>query len=68
VYLQEWDILTPEDTDLILGLDEESTGSVGDWSGLDTLQSIHPLDFADSLSSVGHFLGVISCRYMLLRY
>ena len=51
--MQQWTILTEEGTELILDdLEEESAESIGDWSGLGTLQSIHPLDFADALSSV----------------
>ena len=36
----------------MLGLGKESSEYLGDWSGFDSLRYIHPLDFADSLSSV----------------
>eukprot|EP00249_Psilotum_nudum_P020327 c27657_g1_i3 orf=99-1790(+) len=45
-----WDTVSPEAVDLVLDeLEEEISESAGDWAGFETLQSVHPIHFAEQL-------------------
>ncbi|KAH7289158.1 hypothetical protein KP509_31G061000 [Ceratopteris richardii] len=51
-----WSIITADGTeyvlDAIIGEKESPEESIGDWSGLDTLASVHPLEFASALATM----------------
>lgn len=52
---ESWAILTADGTEYVLeeviGEQESPEESIGNWSGLDTLESVHPLEFARALAT-----------------
>lgn len=48
---ESWIVVSTDGVDVVMEeLEEDSAESIGDWSGLDTFRSVHPLDFAGSLA------------------